>query len=149
MTDSESRLWEKLASEFNEGLREDLGAVRTRGAMQARGATRTRGGAREGAQPAGEPSEPAPVVVVEVPEDGDIPAEDEIRSKLSAPALDLYYVVRGRHWAALGERELNPDDADRGREHQLILRNLRPDFLLAPSGRARPSWCGEGTQMIE
>jgi hypothetical protein len=88
-------------------------------------------------------------VVVEAAEDMPSPSEEEVRKKLNLrEALDLYYVVRGKHWAALESRELNPDDRE-NTDHHLLLRNLRPDHVIVPAGRGRPSWCAPETRVTE
>ena len=61
-------------------------------------------------------------------------------------AIDEYAATFGEdpgylNWAALGPRELNTADPEYGREHELILRNLKPDILLLPEGSERPAWC--------
>ena len=136
--------WEELASELEEGMRRDLGGVRTRGAV------RTRGVVRGGTRPTGKPSELAPIVVVEVPENQPAPPEKKVKKKLGLQsALDLYYVVHGKHWAVLGPREFNPDDEEHGGPQHLFLRNLKPEVVLVPAGKGRPAWCDDKTKVIE
>lgn len=155
---STSTPWEQMASELENGMRQDLSGVRTRGAVRqreavattVRGAVRTRGARRGSIQPANEPPEPAPVVVVEVPENQPIPSAKKVKEKLgSQGTLDLYYVVHDKHWAALRPRELNPDDDKNGGDQHAFLYNLKPEFVLVASGEGRPSWCDDKTQVIE
>ena len=149
--------WEQMASELEKGMHQDLSGVRTRGAVRQRGAVattvrravRTRGARRGSIQPTNEPSEPAPVVVIEVPENQPIPSAKKVKEKLgSQGTLDLYYVVHGKHWATLGPREFNPDDKN-GWDQHTFLRNLKPEFVLVAAGEGRPSWCDDKTRVIE
>ena len=160
---SNTDLWERLAAKLEEGMHEDLrggrtwSAARQRGAAMRtrRGVVRTRGAVQEADQPAVEPWEQVPVVIVEVPKYEMLPSEEQVKHELQERMdnevgdIDLYYVVRGRHWAALGPRELNPDNAEYGNDHHLFLRSLKPEYVLLPSGQERPSWCGEETPVIE
>ena len=150
--------WEQVASELEKGMRQDLGGVRTRDAVRqrgavattVRGAVRTRGARRGNTQPASEPLESTPVVIVEVPENQPIPSAKKVKEKLGLQGtLDLYYVVHGKHWAALSPREFNPDDEEHGGPQHAFLRNLKPEVVLVPAGKGHPAWCDDKTKVIE
>jgi hypothetical protein len=90
---------------------------------------------------------------VQVAGDQPAPSVAAVRSRLPAPAaratpLDVYYVVCDRHWATLGPRHMNPDDEDFGAEALLLLRALKPEFVLVTGGD-RPSWLPRGATIIE
>jgi len=150
-------LWKRVASELEDSMRQDLSGIRTRGGAvnEPRGVVRTRGATRGGVQRGREPFEHACTVVVEASTTHARPDAQQIRDKLQAylgtvlGLIDLYYIVPGKHWAALGPRELNPDDEEYGEEHRLLLRSLQADFALVSTGKSFPEWCGAETQVIE
>jgi hypothetical protein len=137
-------VWDRLASELEQRSFENLGGVTARRPR----AVRTRGsvGVRRSVAPS---LERRSIVVVEVSETEAVPSEERLRKKLQVRQgdLDFYYVMYGRHWVALGPRELNPHDPEFGGEHELILKNLKPDYAIVCS-RETPSWCGPKTRVV-
>lgn len=79
------------------------------------------------------------VVVVEVPAGAVPPGRDDVKEALAVAGAaiegdpDIYWLV-DKPWTARGPRELNPLDPQRGREEQLFLSSLRPDFFLKSPG---------------
>ena len=152
MSRSKKPDWEKLASEFEEGLRRDLGGARVR----VRGMTQLPSVLSKSLDSSlfhmgavGLPREPL-LVVVEVARNRPRPSAHDIgdRLKLDQP-LDIYYVVPWKHWAALRPRELNPDDRYRGAEDLLILWNLQPDYALVLSAEDPPEWSRKAKKTVE
>ena len=116
----------KVANRIREGLLDDLAGVsrpETSRGVRVRGAVRTRGG---GANTQAEA--PPAFVLVEVPQGAEKPSYEEIRGKLRDQRenpdrpLDIYYLVRGKHWGARGHRELDPDNED----DRLLIDQLQP-----------------------
>lgn len=149
--------WKQIASDLDHGLRQDLSAVRTRGGATGgqRGVVRARGAAGGSAPGVSEPLQQSVIVVVETPRGKQRADERQIRDKLRAHSvselgpLDLYYIVRDKHWAVLEPRELNPDGEEHSADHSLLLRSLKADFAVLAAGTSRPAWCGEETRMLE
>jgi hypothetical protein len=131
--------WEALAKQLEEALRKALGggtkpgtAVRTLGGpIRARGS-----GVRPRGLPNTGPQGPGRLVVVVLPPEAKTPPQPPVSDN-----DDVYFVVQDKHWAILGERELNPKHAVCG--HELLLKNLKPDLVLLPQGEGRPDWCEE------
>jgi hypothetical protein len=74
---------------------------------------------------------------------------EEVREQLKLKGDPDFYWIVEKKWPGLMPRELNPDDPHCGPDHLLILQNLKPDYVLLPSGKSRPSWCGETTKVQE